>query len=100
VDEARGLRARDRRFTAAADELLIRAALLEVASVLDGEGPTVDACRAVDRLIDDADGHLNVALEAGLDDDLARADRRRLGRTRERVEADCGTVRDSSGGVR
>ncbi len=90
VAEARELRTRNRRFAAAADELLIRAALLELESLLEDEGPTEAACSAAQQLLGDAEEHLGQAVQAGLDDDLARLDRRRLGRLRQRVDVDCG----------
>jgi Flp pilus assembly protein TadD len=90
VAEARELRTRNRRFAAAADELLVRAALLEVDSILEGEVPTEAECSAAQQLLGDAEEHLRQAEEAGLADDLARQDRRRLGRNRQGMEARCG----------
>lgn len=89
VEAARGLRTRNRRFAGAADELLVRAALLELDGLRIGGELAAGDCSAAISLVEAAEGHLDEAVEAGLEEDLARSDRKRLGKARRRVDADC-----------
>lgn len=89
VADARELRARDRRYAAAADELLFRVALAEVTLVLDPGSGEEGGCGVAQRWIGVAEEHLELAVEAGLEEGLARTDRRRLDRSRQRLQAEC-----------
>jgi tetratricopeptide (TPR) repeat protein len=92
VEEARGLTLRNLRFAGAADELMLRVELVGVeqslaTALLDGEG-----CDLAEQSLQRAQQHLDVALEQGLEGDVARADRRRLETVRESIERDCSRV--------
>jgi len=99
VEAARGLRTRNRRFAGAADELLVRAALMELDELRSAGDLVGDGCTAALTLLGDAERHLEAASEAGLEEGLARADRKRLGKARRRVEADCVPAESTAGGA-
>jgi len=90
IDEARRRTARNRRFAAAADELSLRAALLEIRQLDSGGGLQGEGCEHARHLIGQAQAHLEAALALQLDRQLANVDRGDIEKTRALVEAACG----------
>jgi len=90
IDEARSRSARNRRFAGAADELDLRAALLEIRQLEAIGGLDAQGCQRAQRLIDEAQSHLEAAVTLQLQRDLATADRTELESVRSLVEEACG----------
>ena len=90
IGEARERTSRNQRFAAAADELALRAALLEIRQIDALGGLDADGCQHARRLIGQAQAHLEAALALGLQRELASADRGDLESVRVLVEEACG----------
>ena len=92
LDEAGRLEVREERFAAAVDELTLRATLLEIDMALAVGPPTREVCEEVRGLLSTAQIHLDAAVEEGLDERVAAADRRRLEDARTRVAQQCAAI--------
>jgi len=89
VEQSRGLRLRDAHFRGAAEDLLLRAALEDVEQVLENAPLDAAACATARDLIEEANGHLDGAMAAGIEGEVSKAERRRVEELRVRVDRQC-----------
>lgn len=90
LEATRELRSSNRRFEAATDELLLRAALVEIEQLIEADGLDYTTCGHAKRRMEEAQAHLDAALARDLEHALALSDRQSLEAMRSRVERACG----------
>ena len=89
VDQASELELMEARFAGAIDELRFRITLLEAEGALEAAGGQGGDCAGIRGQLSAAQGHLDDALAAGLEERIAAVDRRRLEDLRGEVEERC-----------
>ncbi len=89
VEAAAEASIRDDHFRGATEDLLVRAALIDVEALLSSPPLGAAPCRDAGALLEEADGALQRGVSAGLDGDVSRRDRRWLEDLRARVARQC-----------